>query len=285
MEYPPQCGPVVWGLIQALKTGQKDETGTPVLSRAVTDAERQQIYARRDELSPWMTKADYPTLKGYVVRMLIERGKEREKALARAGEFVKALGSVPSWAANRACDEFGRGVATAELIEDGDFVQGAVPEPRHIAHRARLILRPFQREWESLLDILRGVVGVRALSADDRKKLSAKFRKVADQMMSANLVSDERLRERARSAQLRLDGIVRAREWQEAGVEPPSPDKTGYVPTLALCIALGGRVQELEGKRRLTMPVNYYGHASRRSQEGSGDDDGKNYRRSEEPDF
>lgn len=252
MEYPPQCGPVVWELVRSLQTGRNDENGTPLLSRAITDAERRQIYARRDELAPWMAKAEYSILKGYVVRMLVERGKEREQALARADEFVKALGAIPAWAADRACDEFGKGTATAKSIEDPDFIQGSVPEVRHVAHRARLILRPFQREWEEIGRIFCGTPDRPQLSEDDRARLGDKMREEADAMIARNALFAEDYRDRQADLIKRLGGVSRRNEWLAQGLEPPEDGP--YTPTLALRLALGASIKVVKGKPVLIEP-------------------------------
>ncbi len=212
MIYPPQSTPEVWSLIRELVTGEH-ERGTPLLSRAPTDAEYGIVADRSNELSSWMTKASYGDLKGLVVRMLIDLGKGRDPALVLADAIVKELGAIPKWVVERACDEFRTGAAGPREVEDDDFAPGAIPQPRHVANRSRVILRPFQAEWENLGKIKRGMPRAPALSADDRALISERLRERAAEMAERNRCEDDKARDRAALVQRRADDMIREREW------------------------------------------------------------------------
>ena len=254
MLYPPQASPEVWSLVRELHTRDNDEQGTPLVSRPPLTAERRQLDERADELRPWMQKAEFGTLKGYAVRMFIENGLDRDKAMIHADEVAKTLGAIPAWAADRACDAFGKGTVGPAEANDHDYVKGTSPEPRHVAERARAILRPFQQEWEAIGRIRRGTPKMRELSAEDRGQLGERMRAAADDLIARHRLSDVSLQEQAAALIKRLGDAYRRREWERAGLEPPESEGP-YTATLAMHLALGGKIEEIQGQRFLTMPT------------------------------
>lgn len=253
MIYPPQPSPELWALIRELATGERDEYGTPLLSRAPSDDERARVRERSVELSLWMKKGSFGELKNIIMRLLIDLGKERQAASTRADEIVKVLGVVPAWAVDRAADDFRVGRAGPEEVEDESFVPGSPPEPRHIAHRSRMILRPFQVEWEKIDKIIRGRPMGRVLSDDDRRVLGEKMRVTADEMIQRNRKVDAERRDRAAALFVQSSDLMREVEWLESGIEIPARDPK-WSASLSLHLLLGGRIEEVNGDRFLTMP-------------------------------
>lgn len=243
----------------ALGGGDRDRDGKLMLPRLPTPVERAALQRRRDELGRWLLGGprDFARVKALVATMLQGFGSKastQEESELVYAQYAYALGGLPTWAIERACNRFASGGVSARDVgaDKLDLTWG--PSSAMIAVVARNIVAPLHRELRAVGDVLGGAPATRSESPEERESGKAAVASMTEEarsrMAAAGLEREQDAQRRAAAAKERGRAQLEARrrEYVDAGLPAPEGDLFSSLPLL---LASGWRIEDDAGDRRV----------------------------------
>jgi hypothetical protein len=209
--YPVTADVRSTAITQGVLTWERNIDNKPILSRALTDDERQYLLDRRSKLSAAMAPGDTKEIRKSVSRMLagFMAGKEvsDKSAVASVAQYINTLKLLPWWAVERACQKFSRG--EIREVNGNEVNPNFGPSTAQLYQIASNLCTEFYKEMQAVNHAVTGVVEYKP-TPEEVERVKAKFeelvggmKKVVDEEQEAakaarqpyNRPTDEQLRE------------------------------------------------------------------------------------------
>lgn len=182
---------------------------------APTQAERQMLQARRDDVVSGLVPATRPEI-GRLVASLraVMPAQGGDDAELTINLYLSALAGLPLWALDQVCRAFLAGKVPGH--------EKFAPTPDQIASRARALIVGFESEIAAIDKIVRAEI-VQVMSPEERERMGEKLRALSARIGESSRLEREAEEEAARKRMAERNEIARQRELEAYGITDGIP--------------------------------------------------------------